>query len=217
MRCRASWVTPHRRRWLCRATSPSSGAWASLQHGNGQPLSSQGWALSVLTAPRPSSRRESGDLNSPLGQTLLCPQAQTLEEMPFHCSLGLRSSHFLCEDLPFPGHLTERSLIQFWRGTAAPPAGTARQGGHRRATAQQQPHSPYPCVEHITNPAPQHQGKLTFAQNIHIQDAGGCPRPRGHHVWALAAHRWFSQKKANLPQGWISVWTPPLDTGCLEP
>lgn len=56
--------------------------------------------------------REGGDWNLPLGQTLLYPQAQREEEMPFHRSPGLRSLHFLCWDLPFLGHLTVGLFIQ---------------------------------------------------------------------------------------------------------
>lgn len=139
MRGRVSCVSPHQMRGLSRATGLSSGARASLRRRSGHPLSSQAWALSVLTAPRLSSRSGSGDLNSPLGQNLLCPRALSEEEMPSRCSLGFRSSHFLFEDLPFPGPLTERLLISFGRGTAAPLARAALQGGPHRAAVCQQP------------------------------------------------------------------------------
>lgn len=101
----------------------------------------------TLPTSWPSSVRDGGDWNSPLGQTLLYPQAQREEEMPFHRSPGLRSFHFLCWDLPLLGHLSGELLIQphpsgllrppgRWGGPcgAAVHAGTlGRRGGRQSA------------------------------------------------------------------------------------
>ena len=106
---------------VLRATSPSLGSRvlpsSSLPHPweaefCRHPLSPKERAVYTLPTSWPSSVRDGGDWNSPLGQTLLYPQAQREEEMPFHRSPGLRSFHFLCWDLPLLGHLTGGLLIQ---------------------------------------------------------------------------------------------------------
>lgn len=69
-----------------RATSPSLRVRVSLQNSAVISLLKERSQFAFPT-PGPLSRREGGDLNSPLGQTLLCPQPQREEKIHFHRSL----------------------------------------------------------------------------------------------------------------------------------
>ena len=100
-------VSTFQTRWFLGPPAHPRGAEFYRHH-----LSSKERAVYTLPTAWPSSGREGGDWNSPLGQTLLCPQAQREEEMPVHHSLRLRSFHFLCWDLPFLGHLTAGLCIR---------------------------------------------------------------------------------------------------------
>lgn len=101
-------VSTFQTRWFLGPPAHPRGAEFYRRH-----LSSKERAIYTLPTAWPSSGREGGDWNSSLGQTLLCPQAQREEEMPFHCSPRLRSFQLLCGDLPFLGHLTAGLSIQF--------------------------------------------------------------------------------------------------------
>lgn len=108
-------------------------------------------------------RREDEDFHSPLGQPLLCPQAQREEEIPFSYSPGLRSSHFCALVCLCLGHLTVGFIqLRTGRGTVAPSSATAPRwalqapqshrcyqhtwvsAGHRGC----QEHSPFPPSTH---------------------------------------------------------------------
>lgn len=101
-------VSTFQTRWFLGPPAHPRGAEFYRRH-----LSSKERAIYTLPTAWPSSGREGRDWNSSLGQTLLCPQAQREEEMPFHCSPRLRSFQLLCGDLPFLGHLTAGLSIQF--------------------------------------------------------------------------------------------------------
>lgn len=100
-------VSTFQTRWFLGPPAHPRGAEFYRRH-----LSSNERAVYTLPTAWPSSGREGGDWNSPLGQTLLCLQAQREEEMPFHRSPRLRSFQLLCGDLPFLGHLTAGLSIQ---------------------------------------------------------------------------------------------------------
>ena len=104
--------------------------------------------------------------------------------MPFYCSLGLRSSHFLCEDLLSQDREVAHPVLE--RASSprhSGPAGWAPQGHSSPSLVAvsvyggRQEHSPSASGEAHVCPEHPHSGSWWL------------PTSPWDHIWALAAHK----------------------------
>lgn len=184
-----------------KVTGLFSGAWASLQSSDCHPLFPKERALSALPTPRPINQDREWRLEFIFGTDLTLSPDPERRGNAFSPQPSARSSHFLCWDLPLPGHLTEGPFIQVRKGCSA--ARTALLlGPEGRASPSPGHWLPWLhlCVGHVEGLVPPHQVALTFAQNIYTWVPGGCT-VSGGHMWAFAALRVVSSEKGKSALG----------------